>query len=573
MLLPVGDFNFDSGLLGAGLDDQPSPALDAGAGQLVGLGYSETLPPLEVQEELNSFFFLVPYHFLPIVHAGRFYHAFYGGPLRRPPMCLQYAIWAMTAVTQSKYNEFADVFYQRARRYAEADEMRGHGEHFITLAHAQTWALVAGYEAKCMLFTRASMSSAKCVRLVQMMGLDRLDGVQDDLPPALAPATSWAELEERRRVFWGAFAIDSHASISTGWPSLIDPNNVATRLPASEAAFLAGQEETAPFLEEVFQGGGYSSFAGAIVICLIYRSMLRHVHRPRPADRADDMLHGPFWERHRDLDNKLSSVFMFLPDKLRLPQSQRDPTAVHTNLNLHAAAITLHHAAIEKQELHGLPESVRKNSLDRLRTSAEEIVAIIKMTSHTSAMFKSPMCALSLYCASTVYVYLARNKVPEPGLTALDASNLDLIIQAMEATGRHHEITYSFLQQACLDIERNGLEPHIRLPSLDKYRILSGGARSSIPLIVRSSVSKHTDVSPILPGRLPLENPLGVLPPDHRGFSGGQAPRRHVGLGGGGSHVAPNLIKADCFQPRRTRRAATTTSGGGRRRSPARRRR
>jgi hypothetical protein len=78
-----------------------------------------------------------------------------------------------------------------------------------------------------MLYTRASMSCAKCVRLTQMMGLDRLDGDREDLPPALGPTTTWAELEERRRVFWGAFAIDSHASISTGWPCLIDPNNVS----------------------------------------------------------------------------------------------------------------------------------------------------------------------------------------------------------------------------------------------------------------------------------------------------------------------------------------------------------
>lgn len=59
------------------------------------------------------------------------------------------------------------------------------------------------------------------------MGLDRLDGGIDDLPPALGPARSWIELEERRRVFWGAFAIDCHASISTGWPYLINAEDVA----------------------------------------------------------------------------------------------------------------------------------------------------------------------------------------------------------------------------------------------------------------------------------------------------------------------------------------------------------
>lgn len=106
--------------------------------------------------------------------------------------------------------------------------MQDHGEHFITIAHAQALCLVAAFEAKCMLFTRASTSCAKAVRLCQMMGLDRLDGARDDLPPALGPHSTWEELEERRRVFWGAFAIDSHASISTGWPALINPDDVRT---------------------------------------------------------------------------------------------------------------------------------------------------------------------------------------------------------------------------------------------------------------------------------------------------------------------------------------------------------
>lgn len=62
-----------------------------------------------------------------------------------------------------------------------------------------------------------------------MMGLHRLD---DDSPearlmtPTIGAAQSWAELEERRRCFWAVFCIDSHGSISTGWPNLIDMNEV-----------------------------------------------------------------------------------------------------------------------------------------------------------------------------------------------------------------------------------------------------------------------------------------------------------------------------------------------------------
>lgn len=80
-----------------------------------------------------------------------------------------------------------------------------------------------------MFFTRAGLSSARCVKLIHMMGLHRLDDVPDEqklVAPLLPPSQSWVELEERRRCFWGGFCIDSHASISTGWPTLINIDEV-----------------------------------------------------------------------------------------------------------------------------------------------------------------------------------------------------------------------------------------------------------------------------------------------------------------------------------------------------------
>lgn len=86
---------------------------------------------------------------------------------------------------------------------------------------------MAGFEAKCMLFTRASMSSAKSVSLVHSLGFDRVD--DPDVSPAstTVSSTGWIDIEQQRRAFWGAFAIDSHASISTGWASLIYTNDVS----------------------------------------------------------------------------------------------------------------------------------------------------------------------------------------------------------------------------------------------------------------------------------------------------------------------------------------------------------
>lgn len=82
------------------------------------------------------------------------------------------------------------------------------------------------------------MSSARSVRLAGMMGLHRLDSelTEEEVPmaPMIAPPKSWAELEERRRVFWGGFCIDSYASVCVGWPTLIDINQASSSLPTRE---------------------------------------------------------------------------------------------------------------------------------------------------------------------------------------------------------------------------------------------------------------------------------------------------------------------------------------------------
>lgn len=44
--------------------------------------------------------------------------------MRKPPMSLQYAIWATAAAGHAKYDQYAEIFYKRARHYMEADEMR-----------------------------------------------------------------------------------------------------------------------------------------------------------------------------------------------------------------------------------------------------------------------------------------------------------------------------------------------------------------------------------------------------------------------------------------------------------------
>lgn len=115
----------------------------------------------------------------------------------------------------------------------------------------------------------------------------------------------------------------------------------------------------------------------------------------------------------------------------------------------------------------------------------------------------------------------------------------------MEAIGRKHEITCAFLQQACLDIERNGLRAVFQFPALDQYRnLFDGNVGSNVPLISRSSISRHSKVTPVLPGRLPLNNPQGKIVPDRLRMGKGNP---QMASGEVEKH-AHELINADSFQ-------------------------
>ena len=164
---------------------------------------------------------------MPIIHRSRYLSNLIAAPSLRPAICLRYMIWCHAAAVSDKYYFLHHHFYQRARKYAEADEMKGFGESIITLSHCQTWILISTYEFKMIYFPRAWLSVGKAARLALMMGLNRLDGAGLEVKQCLPLQKDWTESEERRRVFWLAFCTDRYASVGTGWPVIIDESDVS----------------------------------------------------------------------------------------------------------------------------------------------------------------------------------------------------------------------------------------------------------------------------------------------------------------------------------------------------------
>lgn len=160
---------------------------------------------------------------------------------------------------------------------------------------------------------------------------------------------------------------------------LIHSYKITTHLPASEEAFYSGKPEKSFPLQDVFKGAQYPMLGAVIVNAHISKVLLSHINRFIPDDRPQDVDSGPFWKRHRELDNMLSNTFMFLPERFRLPKNVLDPIAARTTLNLHGSTICLHNAAWSVAERYNLPDSLKAISKARSLAAAQEIVGITKM--------------------------------------------------------------------------------------------------------------------------------------------------------------------------------------------------
>ncbi|OTB19566.1 hypothetical protein K445DRAFT_72363 [Daldinia sp. EC12] len=428
--------------------------------EMIGLGLEEPLPPQETIDELHQIYFDKIHPSLPMIHKFRYLAAMNLAPNQRPPVALRYAIWTQACAVADKFADLKELFYQRARKYIEADYVKGYGEHMISVAHAQTHVLLASYEFKMMYFPRAWMSTGAAVRLCQMIGLHRLDGSGLDVKQCLPPPRDWTEREERRRTFWMAFSQDRYASIGTGWPMTIDERDVMTNLPSSEEAFeMSRPEQTQSLADAMCPAGAakLSSFGGIVLMACLFGRNLVHLHRPDADDRDHD-LNGEFWKRHRNMDNILLNTSLCLPNHLKLPAGLANPNIVFTNMNIHTSTICLHQAAIFKADRNKLPPSVSAESKVRCITAANEIASIMRMVSHLDLCAMNPFISFCLYVAARVFVQYLKSR-PDDSQTA---DSLRFLLAAMNALKRKNPLTESFLVQLDVDLEALGT----RIPKL-----------------------------------------------------------------------------------------------------------
>ena len=144
-------------------------------------------------------------------------------------LSLKSIVMAHGASISPQYMHLHRKFYEASRKHFEQAEM---GEGFVSIAALQACILLAWYELKHALFTRAWSSVSRAIWMAEVFGLRTLD--QSFVSPRrqksqnqLMPTTNLLDLEERRRTFWAAFNLTCYASISTCWSTDMPINYVA----------------------------------------------------------------------------------------------------------------------------------------------------------------------------------------------------------------------------------------------------------------------------------------------------------------------------------------------------------
>ncbi|CAJ0547174.1 Ff.00g018010.m01.CDS01 [Fusarium sp. VM40] len=463
--------------------------------QMSETGRFEQLPPQDVVEELTNVFFTKVHTEAQYIHPSRYLASLYLPPHMQPPMCLQYIVMARAALVSPPHKHLADPFYRRARHYLEADEQRGEGEYFVTLAHAQCCVLMAQFEVHNTWFSRSSMSTSKSVRLSQILGLHQLDNNCNwNQSVTLPPPKDWCEMEERRRTLWAIFCSDKNTSGTTGWPSLMD---IRTMLPASEEAFQLAIEEASTTLAQVLSGDNSlcSPFACRVITTHLFHECLDHTYQQQPDSDPKDIQNSPFWKRHHDLDTGLATAFVTLPEALRGADT-RD--AININLQLHTASICIHRVGVARAKKHDISADILSSTQARLLPSADAIFSIVAALADVSSMFRNPLVAFAAYMATYVFLedYIASQ-------ASTSEMKMNALMELMIAIGRDNQVTAFAAVQMAHELHTTGIDPS----AMDKVQGIMAKMHSKSPLMGQKGSNEGSVVF------CPFEMMLGPEPP------------------------------------------------------------
>ncbi|EGD86494.1 hypothetical protein H112_04987 [Trichophyton rubrum D6] len=297
-----------------------------------------------------------------------------------------------------------EACYHRARRELELSDMGGPGSQFFKIETLQASLLIALYEFRRSYLPRAWISHARCTRLVQLLGLQKLDRV-------CAPEEDEVELEEKRLTFWATYVFDCLINISFGGSLAFSEREISTRLPRyiHQSSDILPPQQTFT-LSHLLQSPDLSPMTPYMATIIIVTTWAKTLKHARDADsfELDDQNRHQFWSSHQALDATINRVEACLGDLTQFTLLA-DPTVSFLNAARHAAAISLYQTAITAAVPARLPVALIESWQLRCQNSAMEIITLSGVMLEGNLLHNikhfNPFIFLSIY---TACAYLAR---------------------------------------------------------------------------------------------------------------------------------------------------------------------
>ncbi|KAK4231629.1 hypothetical protein QBC38DRAFT_541260 [Podospora fimiseda] len=253
-----------------------------------------------MRTDLDQLYFERVHPVIPMLHQRR-YFSWADEENPSPPRAgLRSAMRAIAAAMSAQFRSLADCLYQETLRLLEVRNQTPTATEGMEmpLEQIQAWLLLAHYEILRVNEHQAMLTAGRAFRLVQMARLyelDRDDKTDSDgnnttasspgVPqsPTL-PDEEFAEVEEKRRIFWLAYSLDRFLCSRNDWPLTLHEEMVRTRLPAPETNFQLGKRVRVGFLQDTLDvmgqmacsSGPLSPFAETVVLATLQARCMDH---------------------------------------------------------------------------------------------------------------------------------------------------------------------------------------------------------------------------------------------------------------------------------------------------------
>ncbi|KAF6520552.1 hypothetical protein HZS61_014810 [Fusarium oxysporum f. sp. conglutinans] len=272
----------------------------------------------------------------------------------------------------------------------------------------------------------------------------------------LPPASTWAEVEERRRIFWNVFLMDRFCSICTGWNLSLTSADVTRRLPCEGAIWESGEPSQTPtpyfgistrshdrekdYLPATRDTEDGQASLGGFAFCIEATESLSLVTSFFLQYRVDfkEVHEVQRWlMRFKQLDLRLVQWKFFLPEKWRKAcqfnnDGNLDPNLVLAHIAHNTAVVLLHQGlAYPPAEWQSLPVRLpSSSSAETCQVAADEVATIAEQFLGHSHVLISPQFSFCLFvCGKMLLTHAAYY---QSTLT----SSFDSIISSLEEISR-----------------------------------------------------------------------------------------------------------------------------------------